>query len=309
MRQSEIRKDYLLDNYVIISPGRSRRPRQLREATVKVSVESPFTPDKIASKLIIDSSGRGDGRVVAISNIYSAVSVKNKKAYGYQEVIIETPRPDIALGSLTTAHIERVLALYAKRTAELMKKSRIEYVLCFKNQGAAAGASIAHAHSQVFASSLLPPDVAEEARRAQLYHEENGHSYYADLITHELRSSRRIFEDKQIAVFAPYASAYHYEVWIMTKRQVDNISCLTLSERRSVAQALKSLLSFLGQLGVDYNFFCHQVVSNRHQHFCLKLQPRDSIWAGVELGSGLVINSMAPEQAAKDYRRAWKHTD
>jgi len=53
---------------------------------------------------------------------------------------------------------------------------------------------------------------------------------------------------------------------------------------------------------LSFNFFLHQIISDRDQHFYLKIQPRDSVWAGVELGSGLVVNSISPEIAAKFYR-------
>jgi hypothetical protein len=73
-------------------------------------------------------------------------------------------------------------------------------------------------------------------------------------------------------------------------------------ELKSFAKALKIITTKLQALNVDYNFFLHNVISNTAQHFYIKVQPRDSVWAGVELGSGLVINSISPEVAAKYYR-------
>jgi len=105
-----------------------------------------------------------------------------------------------------------------------------------------------------------------------------------------------------MAAFTPYASEYHYEAWIFAKRHLDNISKLNSSEFKSFAKALKKILLKLQKLNLSYNFFLHQVVSEKDQHFYLKIQPRDSVWAGIELGSGLVINSVPPEEAAKYYR-------
>ena len=65
---------------------------------------------------------------------------------------------------------------------------------------------------------------------------------------------------------------------------------------------MKKILKKLHSLGLSYNYFMHQAVSNKDQHFYIKIQPRDSVWAGVELGSGLVINSVPPEVAAEFYR-------
>jgi galactose-1-phosphate uridylyltransferase len=70
-----------------------------------------------------------------------------------------------------------------------------------------------------------------------------------------------------------------------------------------LTKCLKLILSKLEESGLDYNFFLHNVVPDTNQHFYIKIQPRDSVWAGVELGSGLVINSISPEVAAKYYKK------
>jgi len=75
-------------------------------------------------------------------------------------------------------------------------------------------------------------------------------------------------------------------------------------EYKSLAKCLRHILQKVDQLGLAYNFFMHQVVSRLDQHFYIKVQPRDiNVWAGVELGSGLIINSVVPETAAKYYRK------
>ena len=83
----------------------------------------------------------------------------------------------------------------------------------------------------------------------------------------------------------------------------DNITKLNDAEFQALARAMKRVLIKLDELNLAFNFFLHQVVSDHDQHFYLKIQPRESIWAGVELGSGLVINSIPPEEAAKFYRK------
>ena len=230
------------------------------------------------------------------------MTLDNDKAYGTQEVIIETPEHAPDLAHLSETEIESVLRMYARRTAKLMKNEKLEYILCFKNQGSKSGASIVHAHSQVFATHILPPDIHEELGLAQSYRIEHATCPYCDIIAREMKSERKIYEDKFVAAFAPYASEYHYEAWVFTKRHLDNITKLNEDEFKSLSKVIKKLLLKLDELGLAFNYFLHQVVSDRDQHFYLKIQPRDSVWAGVELGSGIVINSMPPEEAAKFYR-------
>lgn len=320
-KNSEIRKAYLLNKYVIITPRRLKRPRDIKEQTViERTKPCPFCPEKIDKNNIKDkisarSGSRATGghsdsggnqkknwRVLSVDNIFPAVTLDNEKAYGAQEVIIETPDHVKELAELPKDQIEMVLQMYARRTKAIAKNKKIDYILCFKNQGSKAGASIVHAHSQIFATHILPPEVHEELGLAQNYTIKHGICPYCDTIKKEMKSKRKIFEDKHIAAFTPYASEYHYEAWIFTKRHLDNITKLNKDEFMSFAKILKKILLKLHKLNLSYNYFLHQVISRRDQHFYLKIQPRDSIWAGVELGSGMVINSISPETAAKYYR-------
>jgi UDPglucose--hexose-1-phosphate uridylyltransferase len=310
--KSEIRKAYLLNKYVIITPGRAKRPRDIKEQTVIKRVGAcVFCPENINKKNIVDeinggqkklSANKWNWSVLSLKNIFPAVTLNNRKAYGLQEVIVETPDHNKELAELPISHIKNVLEMYARRTVALEKIKKINYILCFKNQGSKAGASITHAHSQVFATEILPPDVAEELILAKQYYHKHNSCPYCDIIKKEMRSPRKIFQDENVAAFTPYASEFHYEAWIFTKRHLDNISKLNAAELKSFAKALKKILTKLQKLNLSYNFFLHQVVSEKDQHFYLKVQPRDSVWAGVELGSGLVINSVPPEQAARYYR-------
>jgi len=303
--KSEIRKAYLLNKYVIITPGRAKRPRDIKEQTIiKRTKTCPFCPEKINKKNILDKIKAGKSwQVLSIKNIFPAVTLTNKKAYGAQEVIIETPDHTKEMADLTEKEIELVIRMYARRTARLAKNKRLDYILCFKNQGSKAGASIIHAHSQIFATAIIPPELREESALAQKYEIEHKTCPYCDIIKKELKSKRKIYEDKYIASFTPYAPEYHYEAWIFPKRHLDNITLLNPAEFKSLAKILKKLLIKLKTLDLSFNFFLHNTVSDKNQHFYIKIQPRESVWAGVELGSGLIINSISPEVAAKYYRK------
>jgi len=305
-QKSEIRKSYLLNEYVIITPGRAARPRDVKEKTfIEKDPNCPFCPENIDKKNILDRINKVNSRqwqVLSIKNIYPAVTLDNKKAYGTQEVIIDTPDHTKELAHLSQKNIEKLLEMYAQRTRKLAQNKKLNYILCFKNQGAKAGASITHAHSQVFATSITPDDLTEEARLKQEYQIENQSCPYCDIIKQEMQRDRKIYEDNYIAAFAPYASQYHYEAWIFPRRHLDNITQLNKKENKSLARILKKILEKLDSIDASYNFFLHNVISDPNQHFYIKIQPRESVWAGVELGSGLVINSIPPEEAAKFYR-------
>jgi UDPglucose--hexose-1-phosphate uridylyltransferase len=307
MKKSEIRKAYLFNKYVIITPNRSSRPRDVREKTVveRNMADCPFCDhniDKKHTKDRIDDPKHNKWSVLSLKNKYPAVTPRNKKARGFQEVIVDTPSHGKDLADFSKKQIKRLLYMYKKRTEELSNKKNIKYILCFKNEGSKAGASIAHAHSQIFATEMIPPDLMEESKLIQQYKIKHGSCPYCDIPLQEIKTERRIYQDRHIICFAPYASEYHYEVWIFPKRHVDNITLLNKTEFSSLADCLKIVLNKMQKLNLSFNLFLHNIVSDKDQHFYIKIQPRDSVWAGVELGSGLVINSVPPEEAAKFYR-------
>ncbi|MBD3248267.1 DUF4931 domain-containing protein [Candidatus Falkowbacteria bacterium] len=304
--RSEIRKSYLLDKYVVITPGRAKRPRDVKEQTIlKRSGKCPFCSENIDKNNIKDriNDKNGDWQVLSVANIFPAVSLDNKKAYGTQEVVIDTPNHQKELADLSIGHIQKLLEMYSKRTTELTKNKNLDYILCFKNQGSKAGASIIHAHSQIFATKMIPKELEEEAYLLSKYKMKHKTCAYCDILAKEEKGKRKIYSDENVVAFTPYASEYHYEAWIFPRRHLDNITEMNKEELASFSQALKLILKKLKSIDLSFNYFLHNVVSNKEQHFYLKIQPRDSIWAGVELASGLVINSVSPEKAADFYRQ------
>jgi UDPglucose--hexose-1-phosphate uridylyltransferase len=196
-----------------------------------------------------------------------------------------------------------LIDIYAERTKAITKDKKIKYILIFKNNGGVAGASLVHAHSQIFATSLLPPHIVDKLARAAAFETQTGQCCYCALVEKEMKSPRKIYSDQHVAAITPYASIYNYEAWILPKRHVDNITMLKDVERESFAKAIKGILMGLNNLQLPYNFYLHQVVTNDDEHLYMRIAPRRDVWAGVELGSRLIINSVAPEEAAAFYRK------
>jgi len=305
---AEIRKDYFLDKYVIITPSRAKRPQRVKaKTTFSKEKFCPFCPNGIEKKLVIKSypsfKKNEPWSAMVIKNKYPIVTLNNPKAYGQHEVVIETPEHGKELSQLSLKHGINLLKVFKDRTEILSKNSKIDYILIFKNEGGKAGASLSHTHCQVFASKILPPDLSEEFMAMSQYQRKHKRCPYCDIIKKEEKSSRRIYADKHVVAFAPYASAYHYETWIFPRRHIDNITHLSEQETVVFAKVLKKVLKKVYQLGLSYNLFLHQVISNKNQHFYLKIQPRDAVWGGVELGSGIIVNSLPPEKAAAYLRK------
>jgi UDPglucose--hexose-1-phosphate uridylyltransferase len=305
---SEIRQDYIHNRVVIIAPSRNKRPHDFQPHVVPPAVHKancPFCPENESKLKIVRTYKRNGAKpwsIRAIKNIFPVVSKDNAKAYGDQEVIIETPEHDVELAELPVEHIAQLIEVYGDRVRELAKDVKIQYIMVFKNNGGRAGASIDHAHSQIFATNFLPPHVLEKLKRAEEYRIRYGHCYYCDHMKREAHSPRLIRSDEHVFVEAPYASSYNYEAWIFPRRHVDNVSLLTPRERLAFAAALKQLLVKLNAINLPYNVYLHQVVRYGNEHLYFRIAPRRDVWAGIELGSRLVVNTVAPEDAAKFYR-------
>ena len=306
--KSELRKDYIQDKYVIIAPRRGKRPHDVEVPQKMNKYDDPkksvFHPDNVKNRKATLTIGReGNWRIKIIPNDFPAVTLDNKNAYGVQEVVIETPDPNLELEDLSEKHIAELLEAYAKRTEEIQKQKNIQYIIIFKNDGGKAGASIQHAHSQIFATDFIPPHLMDKSQKQLNYKLTHGTCVYCDIINKEMNCERAVWEDKNIACFTPYASMHNYECWIIPKQHKDNITQLDKQERKSFARILKHVLLRIDELGLSYNYYFHQVVFDENQHLYMKITPRGQFWAGVEIGSGVIINTIAPEDAAEFYKK------
>lgn len=304
MSTSEIRKDYIQDKYVIIAPRRGARPKETAPECVPKPVPPPcrFCPEKLdQEKYLLEVGGNKVWQIKIVPNKFPAVSLENPQAYGVQEVVVETAEHGKHLEELPDEHIAKLLGVYAQRTQSISETKKIEYILIFKNAGGPAGASIQHAHSQIFATHFLPPHLFDKSQKVQAYKLRTGRCVYCDVIDKERKGPRLVFEDKNVIAFTPYASMHNYEIWILPKRHLDNVTLLNDAERLSWAKILKHILKKIDGLGLPYNYYFHQVIHDEDQHLYMKITPRGSIWAGVEIGSGLIINPVAPEEAAQYY--------
>jgi UDPglucose--hexose-1-phosphate uridylyltransferase len=295
---SEIRKDYLQDKYALISPRRGKRPGD--------EVACPFCPKGLRAQRVVKTYGK-PWKIAVLKNKYPAFTTSRGGVYGRQEIIVETRDHKKRLYELPVSDIVEAIKVYADRVIEMKKDKRIKYILVFNNAGSSAGASKMHEHSQIIGMNFVSPYLLDKTEKEHRYQGKTGRCIYCDIIKKEEKGSRKIFSDKNIFVFAPYASQYAYEARIYPRRHLDNIADLTNDERKSIASALKKILTAVGSLKVPYNFYMHERTTDTDQHFYIKITPRGAALAGVELGTGLIINPVAPEAAAKYYRKNFKH--
>jgi UDPglucose--hexose-1-phosphate uridylyltransferase len=318
-KMNELRKDYILDRWVIIAKDRGQRPDQFAKKHVdakKTDAVCFFCPgsESLTPPEITRIEEKGKWIVRAFPNKYAATTSEygdfgrgmflGKAAYGKHEVIVETPDHEKRLSDLSDRHMEKVLDVYIDRIAENRKDRRIKYVMLFKNEGDEAGTSLVHSHSQLVSLSITPPEVLEEVRGVRRYRKEKGRCAFCDIWKKESKGERRIWEDKSAVSFAPFASRFPFEAWVLPKRHVTTPEDMSVSERKSFAKGLMGIIRRLDSslTHPPYNFYFHISPKGGDLHFHAAICPRIARWAGFELGSGIIINTMPPELAAEHYR-------
>ena len=220
------------------------------------------------------------------------------QAFGYHEVIVETPEHGKQLADLPVKHISMLLKVCSQRITELSKRKNTKYVTVFKNHGQSAGTSIVHTHTQVATLPMLPQAVAEEVKAST----KSKKCLYCEIIQKEKKSLRFIDENDSFISIAPYASRFNYEAWIFPKKHIGSITEFSDKQYADCAAALRNILVKLKQLNADYNFLLHYSPKGAGLHFHIEVLPRIALWGGFELCSNIVINSVAPETAANFYR-------
>ena len=310
----ELRKDYILDRYVIISTGRGKRPREFKQKEVKEKKGICFFcpgNEKLTPPEIGRLGTKKKWRMRWFANKFAAVDLKGNpiirtdndyftfaSAYGYHEVIVETNDHKKQLADLTKSQIKDVLKIYANRIEELSKKENIHYVSVFKNHGKEGGTSLVHSHSQVIAYNKLPNLIKDKIKAVKRY----DHCPYCDIINIEKDSLRRCFENKNFVAFTPYASRFHFEIWIFPIKHIKNITETDEKMLMDLAEILKKILKKLKYLNAPYNIELVYSPENENLHFHIEISPRLAIWAGFEILTNDTINSVSPEDAARFYR-------
>jgi UDPglucose--hexose-1-phosphate uridylyltransferase len=179
----------------------------------------------------------------------------------------------------------------------------------FKNQGQRAGASIAHLHSQLVALPFIPPVIADEERRAGEKFSETRLCPYCDFIERERAAGERIvLEQDGFIAFCPFASWQPYEVWLMPACHVPAFETSSADEFKRLAAVLCSLIGRLESIGggADYNLLVRTApwidAGDNWSHWRIELMPRINAFAGLEVGTGIHINPLSPERAARQLR-------
>jgi UDPglucose--hexose-1-phosphate uridylyltransferase len=318
----------VVERWVIIATERARRPTDFTPelSPVKGPAGCPFCPggeDQTPPERLRFGGPGPDWTVRVVPNRFPALQADSDleasgdgiydrmEGVGAHEVIVESPDHFASLGTMPVAAVTDVLLAYRERLAELRRDPRLEYVLVFKNHGAAAGASLEHPHSQLIATPILPEVVAEEVAGAARYFRIKERCVWCDIVRQDRRDgSRVVLETGGFLAVAPFAPRVPYETWVLPIAHRASFEQHGVEEIEALAGLLRELIARFHRLLGDppFNFALHtapvrEADSDRF-HWHLEFMPRLTRMAGFEWGTGFFVNPTPPEEAARFLREA-----
>ncbi|MBI5167659.1 MAG: galactose-1-phosphate uridylyltransferase [candidate division NC10 bacterium] len=322
----ELRKDPVVDRWVIIDPQRVERGAlfQMEEPAGRVEKPCPFcqgsegeTPSEI---FVLGEPGRKPNdkgwwvRVIPDKNPILRIEGGLERraegmfdlmnAVGAHEIVIETPDHYGDWSSLEDVQMRRILETYRARSLDLRNDRRFRQVMVVKNHGRAVSL-FEHPHSHIVAFPVVPKGIEEEIQGVISYYRRKERCVFCDILKEELRMGRRsIFESRGFLAFAPFASRFPFETWILPKRHSPDFGEIKGEEIADLARTLKATMGMAFQTLA--NLSCSLIMhtgplheySRPEYHWHMEIVPRLSKVAGFEWGTGFFVNPIPPEEAA-----------
>ncbi|MGK4566754.1 UDP-glucose--hexose-1-phosphate uridylyltransferase [Flavobacterium sp. 3HN19-14] len=249
----------LTDEWVLVSPHRSKRPWQGQtEAVVNIDLPA-YDPECYLCPGNIRANGmqnpdyenafvfENDFAALKQEDIYSeeektTTFFKSKPERGISRVVCFSPNHNLTLPEMTIPAIENVIHTWQKEYTDLGNIDYINHVQIFENKGAIMGCSNPHPHGQIWAQSSLPTQIEKTQKSLKAYFDKNNSSLLKDYLAEELKTGERIvIENEHFVALVPFWAIWPYETMIVSKRHFGKITDFTAEETTAFAEILKQI--------------------------------------------------------------------
>jgi UDPglucose--hexose-1-phosphate uridylyltransferase len=320
---SQLRLNPLTGRWVAISVERSDRPGDLISRQLPVEADPdrpcPFCPgNEEATPPALETYGKqGQWVVRVVPNRYPAfegdepLKVHNlgpvftqAAGSGIHEVLVFSPDHSSSWADLDDAQAAVTMAAIRDRMEAHARRAPIRYTQVIVNHGREAGASLEHPHGQLLGIPFVPGEIAEEEAGFRRF--EGSCLLCATLEAEEAADHRLVYADDRVVVICPFWSGTPYEMLVLPRNHEEHVTDAEPPDVAAVGRAIRTALACLrGTLGdVSYNIVLH-TAPHRHAgpfHWHVHALPRVTSVAGFEQGTGVMIDIVAPELAAKHLR-------
>ncbi|PID77379.1 MAG: galactose-1-phosphate uridylyltransferase [Deltaproteobacteria bacterium] len=286
----------LLDEWVLVSPHRSKRPWHGQQEQTGFTKRMQFAADCH----LCPGARRASGEInpdyqdtFVFTNDFSALLPENNETYredsplfkarpevGICRVVCFSPRHDLSIAELPVSRIEKVVETWQDEYQTLGRMKQIGYVQTFENKGKSMGCSNPHPHGQIWATSWIPNLPAQELASQERYFRLYKQCMLCDYVNMELQKKERIiFENRSFAALVPYWAVWPFEVMLLPKEHLGSLLDFTGEQKEDLAEALKRMgtrFDNLFQTSFPYSMGLHQSPTDGgeysgqhfHIHYC-----------------------------------------
>ncbi len=314
---SEIRRDVLLDDWVVVASHRQTRTH------LPPSDQCPLCPSTADRLTEIPAD---DYDVVVFENRFPSFAENvadvalgqpgelfaRRAGRGRCEVVCFTADHDTSFASLTPTRVRTVVEAWVDRTEALSKLPGVEQVFPFENRGEEIGVTLSHPHGQVYAYPFVTPVTRRMLDSAREHLAATGRNLFDDVLAAEVEAEVRVVRrTDHWTAFVPAAARWPFEVHLYPNRRVPDLTALDNDQRADFCQLYLEVLRRLdGLFGVQMPYIAAWDQAPVHSDrdlaalhlrlFSTRRAPTKLKYlAGSESGMGVFINDIPPEQAAE----------
>ena len=330
-RHPHRRYNPLLDEWILVSPHRTKRPWQGGVESLTLDRRPRYDPDCYLCPGNVRANGERnpdyDNTFVFVNDFAAVLPdapvaeiggeslFRARSVRGEARVICFSPRHDLTLAEMSRAEIRLVADLWAAQTVEL--GARYHWVQIFENRGEMMGASNPHPHGQIWATDRIGAIPAREDQQQRAYLERNGTNLLLDYADQERQiGERSVLENASWLAVSPFWAVWPFETLLLPKSPVERLPDLDESQRNDLAAILKGLLvkyDNLFEVSFPYSMGWHGApyndADNRHwqlhAHFfppLLRSATVKKFMVGYEMLAE-AQRDITPEQAASRLRQ------
>jgi len=245
----------LIDEWVLVSPHRAKRPWQGQVETVDEDVR----PSYDESCFLCAGNTRINGEIndnyektFVFTNDFAALKTDTPQAnsddplfkmsteQGESRVICFSPDHSKTLPQLSVDEITEVVNTWQTQCQELGEK--YQWVQVFENKGSMMGCSNPHPHGQIWSQQQLPTLVNKKQKALLNYQQEHNGNLLLDYAQREAEQGERVVvQNDDWLVVVPYWAGWPFETLLLPRFVITRMTDLTAKQKRSLADAIQQI--------------------------------------------------------------------
>ncbi len=193
-----------------------------------------------------------------------------KSERGICKVVCFSPRHDLTVANMSVSEVESVVHTWIREFREIGGRDDVNYVQIFENKGLMMGCSNPHPHGQIWAQESIPVEPSKKQHRQSAYYIEYGETLLKAYLNLELEFQQRIvMENEHFVALVPFWAVWPFEMMILPRRPMTQISEMTPAEISAFAQMYRNVAVTYDKLfdtSFPYSAGIHQAPTDGQPH-------------------------------------------